>query len=183
MVDTRSKKSREEQEEAAEATLTLAKNNNERELIAGKVNALSLAIGIRIGIGIASGILCLHVSSSASESSSLLLFSCAFSVSFSISFSIYSALISVLILRRKLLQRPAIVYQNDKMELSSGAVAGANVFGNISRLGLLGCKSIWPLAAALDWSEDTHSLPPVWLPLLTYTLGQHICSFIYVLKA
>lgn len=60
--------------------------------------------------------------------------SCAFSAVFlfPISFSIYSVLISVLILRRKLLQRPEIVYQNDKMELSSGAGAGANVFGNIS---------------------------------------------------
>lgn len=119
------------QEEAEETTLTLAKNNNERELIAGKVNALSLAIGIgiRIGIGIASGILCLHVSSTSSASSSLSVFLRFFCcVSFSISFSIYSALISVLILRRKLLQRPAIVYQNDKMELSSGAVAGAKCF-------------------------------------------------------
>lgn len=53
------------------------------------------------------------------------------------------------------------------------------MFSGTSRLGLLGCKSIWPLAAALDWSEDTHthresSFPP---------LRQHICSFIYVLTA
>lgn len=86
-----------------------------------KVNALSaivIAIGIGIGIGIASEILCLHVSSS-----SFALF---------LSFSIYSILISALILRRKLLQRPEIVYQNDKMELSSGE----KVFGNIA-----GCEA------------------------------------------
>lgn len=133
MVDTHSKK-KGEQEEVA--TLTLAKNNNERELIAGRQGECTLAIGIgiRIGIGvaIAIAILCLHVSSSSPVSvfTSFLRFFCC--VSFSISFSIYSVLISVLILRRKLLQRPKIVYQNDKMELSSGARAGANVFENIS---------------------------------------------------
>lgn len=110
--------------------------------------------------------------------------SCAFSAVFlfPISFSIYSVLISVLILRRKLLQRPEIVYQNDKMELSSGAGAGANVFGNISPWLRWAANRFgrW-LPHLIGVKTHTHTHSTVWPPLLT--LRQHICSFIYVLTA
>lgn len=64
------------------------------------------------------------------------------------------------------------------------------MFSRTSRLGFLGCKSIWPLAAALDWSEDTHTDThthgvkfPSSLAPPRCSLRQHICSFIYVLTA
>lgn len=137
MVDTHSKKKGEEQEEVA--TLTLAKNNNEQELIAGRQGECTLwqseseSESELESPSQSFAYMCLRRRLHLCLSS---LRSCAFSAVFlfPISFSIYSVLISVLILRRKLLQRPEIVYQNDKMELSSGAGAGAgaNVFGNIS---------------------------------------------------
>lgn len=127
------------------------------------MHSLAIGIGIRIGIGIAIAILCLHVSSSSSSSSSLSVFASFLRFFCCVSFShfFFNLLSSHFCahFEAEIVATPwnRLSKRQNGIEFRSRSRSQSECFREHLALACCGCKSIWPLAAALDWSEDTHT--------------------------